>query len=340
MRTTAMAVLCLLVLTSVPFADEQPPASSTFTPPAADGGNPVPSAGAAVEKSTPAPKEAAGDSESASDAADRDLSRAELCDALADSAQNNDVPVAFFTSLIWQESRFDTDSVSPAGAQGVAQFMPKVAQELGLKDPFDPRAALRASARLLRSLFEKFGNFGLAAAAYNAGPKRISDWLANRGKLPQETRHYVRIITGRPAEDWRSRKPESVSFKLPARMPCPRVGVFAELPLASIMPEPSRELKADREKTSADKTRKATDEKRVQTTSASSQRSKQAERKDDRAGSKKHARAYLLDRVPKAKPRPNGRKQLIARRAGIKLASLVEESGRGRSGASRKLRRS
>ena len=78
--------------------------------------------------------------------------------------------------------------------------MPETAADVGLDNPFDPLQAIPASARLLRNLFQQFGNLGLAAAAYNAGPKRIQDWLAKKGKLPQETQGYVKIITGRPAE--------------------------------------------------------------------------------------------------------------------------------------------
>jgi hypothetical protein len=51
-------------------------------------------------------------------------------------------------------------------------------------------------------LRDQFGNLGLAAAAYNAGPRRVQDWLAGHGNLPGETRAYVRIITGRPVDEW------------------------------------------------------------------------------------------------------------------------------------------
>jgi hypothetical protein len=104
--------------------------------------------------------------------------------------------------LIRQESNFNPNSVSHAGAQGIAQFMPGTARWRGLADPFEPLQALYESARWLGELREQFGNLGLAAAAYNAGPRRVQDWLAGRGGLPGETRAYVRIITGRPAEDW------------------------------------------------------------------------------------------------------------------------------------------
>ncbi len=62
---------------------------------------------------------------------------------------------------------------------------------------------LNKSAEFLRNLNKQFGNLGLAAAAYNAGPKRVQDWLAGSGGLPTETAAYVQIITGHAANDWR-----------------------------------------------------------------------------------------------------------------------------------------
>jgi hypothetical protein len=94
-------------------------------------------------------------------------------------------------------------AVSPVGAQGVAQFMPGTARERGLTDPFDPEQAIPHAAHLLADLNRQFGNLGLAAAAYNGGPGRVSAWLAGTGGLPTETRNYVLAITGSPAEDWR-----------------------------------------------------------------------------------------------------------------------------------------
>jgi hypothetical protein len=125
-----------------------------------------------------------------------------LCKELGWAALENRLPAEFFTRLIWQESRFDFRSVSRAGAQGIAQFMPGTARWRGLTDPFEPIQALHESARWLKELRDQFGNLGLAAAAYNAGPRRVQDWLDGRGHLPGETRAYVRIITGRSAEEW------------------------------------------------------------------------------------------------------------------------------------------
>jgi transglycosylase-like protein with SLT domain/sporulation related protein len=125
-----------------------------------------------------------------------------LCRLIERSASNRHLPVELFTRLIWRESSFRTGVVSPAGAQGVAQFMPRTAAARGLADPFDPEQAIPASAALLSDFIAQFGNFGLAAAAYNAGPTRLTSWLNAKGLLPQETRDYVRFITGRDVDDW------------------------------------------------------------------------------------------------------------------------------------------
>jgi len=140
------------------------------------------------------------------------LSKAELCGTAVQAAQANNLPAPFFTRLIQQESGFKPDVVSSAGAQGIAQFMPRTASSVGLADPFEPTGALAASAKLLAGLVRQFGNLGLAAAAYNAGSKRVQDWIRRRGKLPSETRQYVLNITGRAAERWtggRTRLPQT-----------------------------------------------------------------------------------------------------------------------------------
>jgi hypothetical protein len=135
----------------------------------------------------------------------------DICRTLAQAAADNELPEEFFTRLIWQESRFDPAAVSPAGAQGIAQFMPQTAAMRGLANAFEPLEALRESASYLRELRTTFrGNLGLAAAAYNAGPGQVEAWLARRRALPFETQTYVRIITGHAAEAWASPTPPEV----------------------------------------------------------------------------------------------------------------------------------
>lgn len=125
-----------------------------------------------------------------------------LCRLIDAAARAQRLPPAFLTRLIWQESSFRPGVTSPAGAQGIAQFMPGTARERGLADPFDPEQAIPAAAALVADLGRRFGNPGLAAAAYNGGPARVAQWIAGRGGLPDETRDYVARITGRSAEDW------------------------------------------------------------------------------------------------------------------------------------------
>jgi hypothetical protein len=129
-----------------------------------------------------------------------------ICLMVESAAQAHDLPVDFFVRVIWRESRFQADAVGPptrsGRAQGIAQFMPGTADERGLLDPFSPIQALPKAAEFLSELRGHFGNLGLAAAAYNAGPRRVRDWLAGTGPMPEETRNYVLAITGRSVEDW------------------------------------------------------------------------------------------------------------------------------------------
>jgi hypothetical protein len=157
-----------------------------------------------------------------------------ICNALAAAAVENDLPVDFFTRLIWQESRFDPAAVSPAGAQGVAQFMPATASWRGLANPFDPVEAIAKSAKLLHDLRHEFGNLGLAAAAYNAGPGRVRDWLAGRRGLPGETRAYVSIVTGQSAEQWIGVQAGHAEMHIANAVPCRQIAGLFSRPPASV----------------------------------------------------------------------------------------------------------
>lgn len=133
--------------------------------------------------------------------------RESICLIVESAARANDLPLEFFARVIWQESRFQADAVGPVTrsgerAQGIAQFMPGTASERRLLDPFDPVQALPKSAEFLAELRNQFGNLGLAAAAYNAGPRRVQEWLAGQGSMPQETRNYVAAITGSTVDEW------------------------------------------------------------------------------------------------------------------------------------------
>ncbi len=126
-----------------------------------------------------------------------------VCPIMQQQAESRGLPPMPFVRLIWKESRFNPQAVSPKGAQGIAQFMPGTAEERGLYDPFEPKAAIMHSASLLADLRREFGNFGLAAAAYNAGAERVRAWLSGASGLPLETVNYVQFVTGRAAEEWK-----------------------------------------------------------------------------------------------------------------------------------------
>jgi hypothetical protein len=163
-----------------------------------------------------------------------------LCSAIEREAFAQDLPLQFFARLIWQESRLDPLARSRVGAQGIAQFMPGTARWRGLGNPFEPYAALHESARWLRELLDQFGNLGLAAAAYNAGPRRIQDWLEHGGNLPGETRAYVKTITGRSADEWgRAGRTAVATPSGGAPMPCLANANFAKAP--SIQPQSTRQ---------------------------------------------------------------------------------------------------
>ena len=79
--------------------------------------------------------------------------------------------------------------------------MRHTAAERGLLNPLDPETALPEAAEFFAAPRREFGNLGLAAA-YNAGPGRVRDFIDGRGDMPAQTRHYVRAITGRSVEEW------------------------------------------------------------------------------------------------------------------------------------------
>ena len=155
-----------------------------------------------------------------------------LCRLIETSAEARELPVGFLTRLIWRESSFRPNVVSRAGAQGIAQFMHGTARERGLADPFDPEAAIPAAAALLADLRRQFGNLGLAAAAYNARPARVRQWLAGRSGLPGETVSYVARVTGRKAREWAGDVLQAIPEPPPEQERClPTLAHFRQLSL-------------------------------------------------------------------------------------------------------------
>jgi Transglycosylase SLT domain/D-alanyl-D-alanine carboxypeptidase len=114
--------------------------------------------------------------------------------AIAHAASRWNVPAGLLAAQLMAESGFNPFAVSPAGARGIAQFMPATAAAYGLRDPFDPDAAIDAQAHLMSDLLAQFGEVALALAAYNAGPAPVSAC----GCVPPypETQAYVTRILG------------------------------------------------------------------------------------------------------------------------------------------------
>jgi hypothetical protein len=172
------------------------------------------------EPATPSDTSKGAAQKPAADAREADTREA-MCLMIEAAAKASDLPLEFLARVIWQESRFQSDAVGPLTrrgqrAQGIAQFMPGTASERRLLDPFDPVQALPKSAEFLNELRNQFGNLGLAAAAYNAGPRRVQEWLAGTGAMPQETRNYVVAITGTTVEQWAA---AGKNGKMPDRAP-------------------------------------------------------------------------------------------------------------------------
>jgi soluble lytic murein transglycosylase-like protein len=236
LRMARIAIIALMLLVALPTLAQQdnapspaapapadsnatPPSAQTDAPQSAPHPNPLPvngereqteqAEGQETEQAAPpppadAPPAAAPPPPARVGGADL---RESVCLMIESAARAHNLPLEFFARVIWQESRFQPNVVGPRTrsgdrAQGIAQFMPRTAAERGLLDPFDPVQALPKSAEFLRELADQFGNLGLAAAAYNAGPGRLREFLSARRPLPAETRNYVLAITGISVDEW------------------------------------------------------------------------------------------------------------------------------------------
>jgi len=120
-------------------------------------------------------------------------------DLFSRAASRYGVDPSVLAAMASQESGFNSQAVSPAGAQGLMQFMPATAQGLGV-NALDPNSAIDGAARYLSSLTKQFGSTDLALAAYNAGPGTVSRY----GGIPPytETQNYVRNVMSK-AEAYR-----------------------------------------------------------------------------------------------------------------------------------------
>jgi soluble lytic murein transglycosylase-like protein len=117
-------------------------------------------------------------------------------DLIAEAAEEYGLDPELIRAVMRAESAFNPMVVSRAGAQGLMQLMPALAEEMGVQDPFDPRQNIMGGARYLRRLLDRHrGNIPLSLASYNAGPTAVARY---RGAVPpfRETRQYVKKITG------------------------------------------------------------------------------------------------------------------------------------------------
>jgi len=119
--------------------------------------------------------------------------KGEYLDVAKAAARKHGVPEEMFLRLVQQESGWNPGAVSTKGATGLAQLMPGTAEKLGV-DATDPAQNLDGGARYLRQMYDKFGSWRLALAAYNAGPGAVEQ---HDGIPPfEETKNYVLAILG------------------------------------------------------------------------------------------------------------------------------------------------
>lgn len=125
--------------------------------------------------------------------------------AINAAASKYNIDPNFFSRLLFRENGFKPQGTSPAGAQGIAQFMPGTAARYGV-NANDPNSSIDGAAHYLGDLSQRYGgNLGLAAAGYNWGENNVDAWLQGKGKPPPgETTAYVQNITGHSINDWRA----------------------------------------------------------------------------------------------------------------------------------------
>jgi peptidoglycan DL-endopeptidase CwlO len=142
------------------------------------------------------PQQAAAPATAASGGA---LAGVPYADLFTRAGARHGVDASLLAAVASQESNFNASAVSPAGAQGLMQFMPATAKGLGV-NALDPTSAIDGAARYLAGLSKQFGSTELALAAYNAGPGTVSRY----GGVPPytETQNYVRAVMSK-AEAYR-----------------------------------------------------------------------------------------------------------------------------------------
>ena len=153
----------------------------------------------------------------------------DVCTMIERNAADHRLDPNFLARLLWKESRFEPNAISPVGALGIAQFMPGTARLYDLDDPLNPAQAIAKAAWYLRYLTDMFGNLGLAAVAYNGGENRAARFMTETTVLPYETQDYVESITGFNAWRWRDNPPGEGELKLALDADKPFVEACIEL---------------------------------------------------------------------------------------------------------------
>ena len=113
-------------------------------------------------------------------------------DLIESASKEHGVPYEVLYRNLRQESRFNPKAVSKSNAKGIAQFIDSTAASMGVTDPFDPKQAIPGSAKYIKQLYDQFGDWKLAIAAYNAGPGKVRQ----HGGIPpiEETQKHVKAV--------------------------------------------------------------------------------------------------------------------------------------------------
>lgn len=137
---------------------------------------------------------------------DHKIAEQTILEKISRMARSHGVDEDLIREVVRAESNFNPHAVSRAGAKGLMQLMDRTAQAMHVRNIYDPDENLAGGTKYLKSLLERFdGNVGVALAAYNAGPTRVSKLGITNDEelkekfalLPQETQRYVEKILNR-----------------------------------------------------------------------------------------------------------------------------------------------